>query len=387
MIVGVPKETFPGERRVAVVPASLVALKKKRVELVVESTAGLEAGYTDDAYRGAGAEIAPHRNEVFEKAEVILMVRGLGANPEAGKPDLISLRPSHTVIAMLDPLARPAEAKALAGRGLTSFALELVPRITRAQSMDVLSSMATIAGYQGVILGARHLNKIFPMMMTAAGSIKPARVFVLGAGVAGLQAIATARRLGAVVEAYDIRPEVKEQVESVGGRFVELELDTDEAGDDGGYAREQSEDFLERQRSLMGERIAAADVVITTAAVPGRRAPVLVTTEMVAAMHPGSVVVDLASDTGGNCAVTRPGETYSHGGVCIVGVTNLPARAPLDASMMFAKNITTFLAHLLEDGMLKFDLDDEITRGTLLTRDGQVVHERVVAALEKETDS
>jgi NAD(P) transhydrogenase subunit alpha len=307
----------------------------------------------------------------------------LGANPEAGRADLPSLRPSHTVIAMLDPLARPVEARELAGRGLTSFALELVPRITRAQSMDVLSSMATIAGYQAVILGARYLNKIFPMMMTAAGSIKPARVFVLGAGVAGLQAIATARRLGAVVEAFDIRPEVKEQVESVGARFVELALETEAAGDESGYARAQSEDFLRRQQELMAEGIAAADVLITTAAVPGRRAPVLVTGEMVAAMRPGSVVVDLASDTGGNCAVTRPGETYDHEGICVVGVTNLPARAPLDASMMFAKNITTFLAHLLEDGMLVVDLEDEITRGTLLTRDGAVVHERVLATLQE----
>jgi NAD(P) transhydrogenase subunit alpha len=223
------------------------------------------------------------------------------------------------------------------------------------------------------------------MMMTAAGSIKPARAFVLGAGVAGLQAIATARRLGAVVEGYDIRPEVKEQVESVGGRFVELELEAGEAGDASGYAREQSEDFYRRQQELLGERIAAADVVITTAAVPGRRAPVLISAEMVAAMHPGAVVVDLAADTGGNCAVTRPGEVFHQDGVCIVGVTNLPSRAPLDASMMFAKNITTFLAHLLEDGMLKIDLEDEITRGTLLTRDGQVVHERVNALTEEAT--
>ncbi len=375
-VVGIPRETVPGERRVAVVPGSVAALPG---EVVVEAGAGLEAGFTDDAYRTAGAALASRR-ELLERADLLLMVRGPGAGPDDA--ELASLRPSHTIIATLDPLGRPAEVEALAGRGPTAFALELVPRITRAQSMDVLSSMATIAGYQAVILAARYLNKMFPMMMTAAGSIKPARVLVLGAGVAGLQAIATARRLGAVVEAYDIRPEVKEQVESVGARFLEIELET-RAGDADGYAREQSEDFLARQRDLMAERVAANDVVITTAAVPGRRAPVLVTDDMVAGMRPGSVVVDLAAETGGNCAATRPGETFERDGVHIVGVTNLPARAPFDASRMFAKNITTFVAHLMTDGALTIDTEDEITRATLVARDGRVVHERVLAALEE----
>ncbi len=382
MIIGVPKESFHGERRVALVPLALATLAKRNVEVVVEAGAGTEAGYPDGDYTKHGAKLATSRGQLFGAADVIVQVRGFGANPEAGGADLEHHHEGQIVIAMLDPLGSPEHVRTLARTGVTAFALELMPRITRAQSMDVLSSMATIAGYKAVLLAANELPKMFPMMMTAAGTITPARVLVLGAGVAGLQAIATAKRLGAVVEAYDIRPEVKDQVKSVGGKFVELDLETNEVGDTGGYAKAQTQKFYEKQQALLAAHVARSDVVIATAAVPGRRAPVLVTKSMVEAMKPGALIIDLAAETGGNCELTKPGTTVDAGGVAVHGPTNVPASVPFHASQMYAKNAATFLAHLItKEGELAIDLEDEITSGTLVAQNGEVVHERVKAAL------
>jgi len=308
----------------------------------------------------------------------VLQVRALGANPEAGEADLEFLRPGQAVIGTCEPLTEHEANRAMAATGATLLSMEMMPRITRAQSMDILSSMATIAGYKAVLLAADALPKLFPMMMTAAGTLAAARVFVVGAGVAGLQAIASARRLGAVVHAYDVRPVVREQVESLGGKFVELELDTDSAEDAGGYAKELGEDFYTKQREMMLQVVADSDVVITTAAIPGKKAPILVTREMVDGMQRGSVVVDLAAERGGNCELTLPGERVDHDGVAILGPLNIPSDVPYHASQMYSKNVTTFLLHLVKDGELELDPDDEITRGTLITRDGAVVHERVL---------
>ncbi len=381
MIVGVPRETFPGERRVALVPALLPGLTRAGLEVLVETGAGTEAGFTDEAYTDKGTTIAGSRAELFSRADVILQVRAPGSNPEEGRKDLELLREGQVVIGFCDPLLSLEITRALAERGVTLFSMELMPRITRAQSMDALSSMATIAGYKAVLLAANTLPRMFPMMMTAAGTLAPARVFVVGAGVAGLQAIASARRLGAVVEAYDVRPAVREQVESLGGKFVELELDTGEAEDAGGYAKELGEDFYRKQREMMLRVVAGSHVVITTAAIPGKKAPILVTREMVEGMEPGSVIVDLAAERGGNCELTRPGETVDHDGVTILGPLNIPATVPYHASQMYAKNITTFLLHLVEEGELTLDTDDEITAGTLVTRGGRVVHPRVLELL------
>ncbi|HUY87139.1 MAG TPA: Re/Si-specific NAD(P)(+) transhydrogenase subunit alpha [Pirellulales bacterium] len=381
MIAGVVKESMPGERRVALVPASVSPLVKDGWEVVIEPGAGAEAGFTDAAYQEKGARIAADRAEVFAAADALLQVRCLGANLEQGVTDLGLIRSGQVLIGFCDPLAAPAAAQQIAARGGVLFAMELIPRITRAQSMDALSSMASIAGYKAVLLAAAALPKIFPMMMTAAGTISPSKVFVVGAGVAGLQAIATARRMGAVVEAYDVRPVVKEQVESLGARFLDLPLETSAAQDQGGYAKQQDESFYARQREMMLKAMAGNDVVITTAAIPGKKAPTLVTAEMVRAMPPGSVIVDLAAERGGNCELTQPGETVVEGGVTILGPTNLPATVPLHASQMYARNITTFLGHLAKGGKFEFDLSDEITRDTLVTRNGDVVHPRVREAL------
>ncbi|HUY36148.1 MAG TPA: NAD(P) transhydrogenase subunit alpha [Pirellulales bacterium] len=376
MIVGVVKESCPGEQRVALVPATLT---KAGCAVLVEPGAGLAAGFADDAYLEKGAKIAADRADVFGHADVVLQVRSLGSNLEAGVTDLELVRRSQVFLGFCDPLsaAGASAAQQMAARGGTLFSMELIPRITRAQSMDALSSMASIAGYKAVLLAAGALPKIFPMMMTAAGTISPSKVFIVGAGVAGLQAIASARRLGAVVEAYDVRPVVKEQVESLGARFLDLPLKTAAAQDQGGYATAQDEAFLQRQREMMLKAMASNDVVITTAAVPGRKAPILVTREMVQAMQPGSVIVDLAAERGGNCELTRPGETVVVNGVTILGPTNLPGTVPLHASQMYARNISTFLSHLVNDGRFAFDMADEITRETLVARDGEVVHARV----------
>jgi NAD(P) transhydrogenase subunit alpha len=379
MIVAAVKETFPGERRVALVPASVSVAAKFGWEVRIQEGAGLAAGFPDAQYAEKGAKIVS-RADAFA-ADCLLQVRALGANPQAGRADLPLLRRGQVVIGMCDPLGMPAEAETLAKTGVTLFALELVPRITRAQSMDVLSSQATVAGYRAVLLAATTLGKMFPMMITAAGTITPAKVFVIGAGVAGLQAIASARRMGAVVSAYDVRPAVKEQVQSLGAKFVEMPLAAGQSEAQGGYARQMDEEFYRRQQELMSSVVAASDVVITTAAVPGKQAPTLVTAEMVAAMAPGSVVVDVAAERGGNCALTKPGETVVEHGVTILGPTNLPSEAPYHASQMFAKNITALLAHLVKDGELRINLEDEITRETLVARDGDVVNAKVREAL------
>jgi NAD(P) transhydrogenase subunit alpha len=374
MKIGVPRESFAGENRVALTPASVAALKKSGLDVIVERDAGTAAGFTDGAYEQAGAAVGS-RADVFSTADILLQVRAVPA--ETSK-----LRRGQVVIGFADPLGSPDAIRALADAGVTAFSMELMPRITRAQSMDALSSMGTIAGYKGVLLAANHLPRMFPMLMTAAGTLTAARVFIVGAGVAGLQAIATARRLGARVEAYDVRPAVKEQVQSMGARFVEFALETKDAEDKGGYAKAQDESFYRRQREMMLKVVAANDVVVTTALIPGKKAPILITTEMVEAMAPGSVVVDLAAERGGNCEVTRADQVVVHKGVTILGPSNPPALVPNHASQMYAKNITTFLAHLLgKDGAkkasLELDTTDEITRETLLTRDGEVAHARV----------
>lgn len=379
MKIGIVKETFPGERRVALVPGSLGPLAKAGFTVLIEREAGAAAGFADVAYQEKGAQVGATREEVFAAADVVLQVRALGANLVAGITDLGLIRSGQTIIGFCDPLAQPAAAGQIAARGASLFSMELMPRTTRAQSMDALSSMATIAGYKAVLMAADALPKIFPLMMTAAGTLSPAKVFVVGAGVAGLQAIASARRLGAVVEAYDVRPVVKEQVQSLGAKFLDLALDTAQAQAAGGYAKELTDETIRRQRELMLHAVAANDVVITTAAIPGKQAPTLVTTEMVEAMAPGSVIVDLAAERGGNCQLTRPGETVVHRGVTILGPDNLPATVPYHASQMYAKNISTFLLHLAKGGQIQWNLDDEITRETLVARDGQVVHPRVPA--------
>ena len=375
MLVGVPKETFPGEHRVAMVPALVPALKKTGMEVVLERGAGVVAGYPDEEYEKQGARVADRR-EVFA-ADVIAHVRCLGANLQAGRGDLELVRRNQALIGFSDPLGEPAAARELAEKGVTQFSMELIPRITRAQSMDALSSMATVAGYQAVLLAATALPKMFPMMMTAAGTITPAKVLVIGAGVAGLQAISTARRLGAVVLGYDVRPIVKEQIESLGAKFLELPLETAQAEGAGGYAKEQSAEFLAKQQEMLKRAVAEQDVVITTAAIPGKKAPTLLTREMVEAMRPGSVVVDLAAERGGNCELTKPGETVHYNGVAILGPANLPSEVPYHASQLYAKNVVTLLLHLVKSGQLSLNLEDEITRETLVCRDGQVVQPRV----------
>ena len=381
MIVGVPKETFPGERRVALVPGVLPSLDRSEIRILLESGAGTAAGYPDSAYEEKGAEITASRAELFGGAGVILHVHAFGANPVASRPDNDLYRAGQVVVGLCNPLGAPESIREAAGLGITLFSLELLPRITRAQLMDVLSSMSTVAGYKAVLLAAAELPRMFPLLMTAAGTVSPARVFVVGAGVAGLTAIATARRLGAVVEAYDVRPAVREQVESLGAKFVELPLPAGSAEGEGGYAREQDEEFYRRQRETMSRVVAASDVVITTAQVPGKKAPLLITSEMVAGMGPGSVIVDLAAEQGGNCEATRAGETVTMHGVTILGPANLPATVPHHASQMFAKNVAAFLLHVGKEGQLGKDLADEITRETLVTREGHVVHPRVRAAL------
>jgi NAD(P) transhydrogenase subunit alpha len=375
MRAGVAKETWPGETRVALVPAGVTALKKAGLDVLVQSGAGAAAGFPDASYQQVGAELLPSRADIFSTADIVLQVRMV-------PPQLDLIRQGQTLIGFADPLGSPDAVSAIAQRGATALSMELMPRITRAQSMDALSSMATIAGYKGVLTAANALPRMFPMMMTAAGTLAAARVFVVGAGVAGLQGIASSRRLGEKVEAYDVRPAVKEQVQSLGARFVEMALETGDAEDKGGYAKAQDESFYRRQREMMLKVVAASDVVITTALIPGRPAPTLVTKEMVDGMAAGSVVVDLAAERGGNCELTEPDQTVLHNGVTILGPTNPAAGVPYHASQMYSKNITTFLAHLLgKDGgrkpSLELDLSDEIPRETLLTRNGEVVHARV----------
>jgi NAD(P) transhydrogenase subunit alpha len=377
MIVGVPRESFPGERRVALVPAVIPNLAKAGLEFVVEAGAGAEAGYPDKLYAEKGAKIVADRAAVFSAADIIVQVLCYGSNDQTGKADLPLFRREQVLLGFLRPLGSRETIQDIADKGVTSFSVELMPRTTRAQSMDVLSSMATICGYNAVVTAASTLPKIFPMLTTAAGTITPARVLVIGAGVAGLQAIATARRLGAVVSAYDLRPAVKEQVQSLGGRFVELPIETKDAQDERGYARAQDETFYAKQRELLAKVIAESDVVITAAVVPGKKSPVLVTKEMVAGMAPGSVIVDLASERGGNCELTRAGEKVVEHGVTIIGSINVASNVPYHASQMYARNISAFLLNLVKDGKLRLDAGDDIIRDTLVTRGGEVVNERV----------
>jgi NAD(P) transhydrogenase subunit alpha len=376
MTIGVPKEMFPGERRVALVPSVVPSLTKAGFHVVLESGAGDAAGFTGAAYREKGAQLAS-RAEVFRTADILTQVRAAGAAGDAAEADLALLRSDQVVIAMADPLGAAQRLRDYADRWVRLFALELMPRITRAQSMDILSSMATIAGYKAVLIAADALPRMLPMMITAAGTIKAAKVFVVGAGVAGLQAIASARRMGAVVEAYDVRPAVKEQVQSLGAKFVELPLETANAEDTGGYAKAQDESFYQRQREMMTRVVTANDIVITTAVIPGKKAPVLITEAMVKGMAPGSVIVDLAAERGGNCELTKPDQAVLAHGVTILGPTNLPSTVPYHASQMFAKNVVTFLLHLAPTGELKIDQSDEICRDTLVTDGGDIINARI----------
>ena len=377
MIVGVPMETYPAERRVALVPGVVPTLAKIGAEVLVQQGAGMSGGFPDPAYEDQGAHIAASRAELLSTADVLLYVRGLGANPEAGRADLELVHPGQVMLGLLNPLGVPDAARQLADAGVTAFALELLPRISRAQPMDALTSMATVAGYKAVLLAAGALPRMYPMMITAAGTITPARVFVMGAGVAGLQAIASSRRLGAVVHAYDVRPAVKEQVESLGARFLELELDTTAAEGSGGYARALGDEVYRRQREMMTDEVSDSDVVITTAAIPGRQSPILVTEEMVRRMRPGSVIIDLAAEGGGNCELTRPGETVEVNGVSILGPVNLPSTVPYHASQMYARNVTAFLQDLVTDGELRIEMENPIIRDSLLTHHGEVVNAQV----------
>ena len=371
MLVIALHETATGERRVALVPDAARILTKAGIDLAIQAGAGFRAGHDDAAYEREKVAVDADGAALLGKADVVLKVQAPDETEIAG------MRRGTVLIAFLRPLDQPEVAARLAEAGITSFAMELVPRITRAQAMDALSSQASLAGYHAVVLASTALPKVLPMMTTAAGTIPAARVLVIGAGVAGLQAIATARRLGAVVEAYDTRPAVKEQIESLGGRFIELPLDTSDSEGAGGYAKAQSEEFLAKQRELLATRVRAADAVITTAAVPGARAPLLIPAEVVAGMKPGSVIVDLAAATGGNCALTRPDETVVAHGVTILGPTNLPAAVALDASRVYARNLANLLLHLVKDGKLALDLEDEITKAALLTHDGQVTNPAV----------
>lgn len=377
MIIGIPKETYPGERRVALVPMVIPTLTKVGFEVLVETNAGIQAGYPDAQYTEKGAQIVSARAALFEKADIILQILSYGSNDVTGKDDLSLLRPNQIMIGFLRPFGSREAVQEIAGRGVTAFSVELVPRTTRAQSMDALSSMGTICGYKSVLIAADNHPRIFPMLTTAAGTITPARVFVIGAGVAGLQAIATARRLGAVASAYDLRPAAKEQVQSLGGRFIELPIEAKDAQDARGYARAQDEDFYRRQRELLGRVVKESDVVITAAVIPGKTSPILVTEEMVKGMAPGSVIFDLAAERGGNCELTQAGKTVVQHGVTIIGAINVASGVPYHASQMYARNLTAFLLHLIKDQKLELNLNDEIVRETLVTHGGQVVNTRV----------
>ncbi|MCG9747723.1 Re/Si-specific NAD(P)(+) transhydrogenase subunit alpha [Shewanella sp. Isolate8] len=373
MKLGLPKESHAEEKRVALIPANVTRLIKKNLQIIVESGAGVAAGFSDQAYQEAGAVIAD-RDEVLG-ADIITLVNLKGEQFEEIKA---KAKPHQLFVGMMDPLAQPENAAALAETGTSALALELVPRITRAQSMDILSSMATIAGYKAVLLAAHEAPRMFPMMMTAAGTLKPARAFIMGVGVAGLQACATAKRLGAVVEAYDIRPAAREQILSVGAKPVELDLETENTETKGGYAAEQSDDFIKRQQQAMANVLAQQDIVITTAAIPGRKAPVLITKEMVDAMKPGTVIVDLAAETGGNCELTELDQTVVHNGVTILGPSNVAGSAATHASQMYGTNIENLLKLIVDDeGQLQLDFDDEIVRDTVVTHQGEVVNARL----------
>ncbi len=382
MIVAVVRENFPGEYRVALVPNSVPTLTKAGATVLIEKGAGTAAGFPDQQYVEKGAELIESRQEAFEKSDVLFQVRSYGANPSEGKADLDFMKPGQIVIGMADPLGNLSAIQEVAAKQAKLFALEMIPRTTRAQSMDVLSSQATIAGYRAVLLAAIHLPKMYPMLMTAAGTLSPAKVFVIGAGVAGLQAIATAKRLGAVVTAYDVRPEAKEQIESLGAKCVQLQLESEGAQDKGGYAKDLGEEFYQKQREFMGEICGESDVVITTAAIPGRKSPLLVTTEGIKRMPPGSVAIDLAAERGGNIEPSEPDQTVELDGIKILGPTNLASEIPNHASQMFSNNITKFLMNMVKEGQLDVNMEDEIVSGTIATNDGEVANARLREMLE-----
>ncbi len=392
MIIGLCREHAPGETRVALTPDNIKTLVGKGQRCLVQAGAGLAAGILDQAYVDAGAELVDNAEAIFSQAELVAGITPLSSDADARQAELSKLRKGQMLAGMLDPLAQPQLATELAERGVTAMALELVPRISRAQSMDVLSSMATLAGYHAVLQSASAAPRILPMMMTAAGTLQPAKVLILGAGVAGLQACATAKRLGAVVSAYDIRPAARDQIISVGATPVDLELENQEAEGAGGYAKEQSADQLAQQQAALAKVLAEQDIVITTAAVPGKRAPILITEKMAESMKPGSVIMDIAAERGGNCALTKPGETVDFNGVQVIGPLNLPARHPMHASQMYGNNLTTLLSHLIDDeGVLGLDFSDEIVDGTVVTHDGEVTQAMVrellgLPALEKEPE-
>ena len=377
MIIGVPKEIYPGDRRVALVPMVIPTLAKAGFDVVVETNAGLQAGYPDPQYIEKGAKIETSRAALFAQADIVLQVLCYGSNDITGKDDLPLLRKDQILIGFLRPFGTREVIQQIADRGVTAFSVELIPRTTRAQSMDALSSMGTICGYKAVLIAADSHPRIFPMLTTAAGTITPARVFVIGAGVAGLQAIATARRLGAVASAYDLRPAAKEQVQSLGGRFVELPIEAKDAQDARGYARAQDENFYQRQRELLGRVVKDSDVVITAAVIPGKKSPVLVTEDMVKDMAPGSVIFDLAAERGGNCELTEAGKTVVKHGVSIIGTINVASGVPYHASQMYARNVSAFLTYLIKDQKLQLNMNDEIVRETLVTHKGEVVNPRV----------
>lgn len=381
MIIGVPKEIATGERRVGLVPDGVKALKKLGVDVLIESGAGVEAGFTDQSYTDEGAKIAASAAELYGAADIVVKI----APPQIGGAtgnEIEALREGAAVISLMKPLDMPELAAQFAARKVTAFSVELMPRITRAQSMDVLSSQSTIAGYRAVLMAAMALPRVFPMMVTAAGTLRPAKAFVIGAGVAGLQALGSAKRIGAVTSAYDTRVAVREQVQSVGAKFIELDLETSDSEDSGGYAKAETEEFYIKQREELGKHVALADVVITTALVPGREAPLLITADAVRKMRPGSVIVDLAAEKGGNCELTEADKTIVVHGVTIIGDTNLPTHVPAHASQMYSKNVTTFLDHLLDEGKLVIDREDEITAGTLIAYEGEVINEMIRSRLE-----
>jgi NAD(P) transhydrogenase subunit alpha len=374
VIIGITRELVTGENRVSLCPENVQSLVDKGLELWIEQNAGAQAGFSDEDYTSAGAKVVSDRDELFAKSDVILQVQSFGSNTENAEDDLKRLKAKQLVIGMMDPLAQPQAAQQVAGTGATAIALEMVPRISRAQSMDVLSSMATLAGYRSVLLGAEAAPRILPMLMTAAGTLQPARVLIMGVGVAGLQACATAKRLGAVVEAYDVRPAAREQIISVGATPVELDLPTESSEGAGGYAKKQSEDFLRMQREQMTEVVARQDIIITTAAIPGAKSPILVTEDMLKAMKAGSVLVDLAAERGGNCESTQMGKTVVAHGVTIVGPENLASDAAFHASQMYGNNIQTLLELILEEGQINLDFEDEIVAGTVIAHGGEVPH-------------
>jgi NAD(P) transhydrogenase subunit alpha len=381
MQIGVVKELLPGESRVAMVPKCIETLAKSGLQVVVETGAGVKAGFTDESYIASGAKIVPDRASVYQ-SDIVLQVRACGAQRGYTDVDRSMLRNGQLLIAILDPLGEPQVIADYAPSGAALFSLELIPRITRAQSMDILSSQATIAGYRAVLMAAMELPKMFPMMMTAAGTLTAARVFVIGVGVAGLQAIATARKLGGVVSAYDVRPACREQVESLGGKFVELQLENSGSEDKGGYAKAMDEEFYRKQRELLSSVIKQSDVVITTAAIPGKKSPTLVTADVVKSMAPGSVIIDLGAERGGNCELTKPGEKTQVHGVTIIGPTNIAAEIPQHASQMFANNVVKFLSNMVKQGQVFLNTEDEIIRETLVARGGQVVHPRLQSLLD-----